>query len=845
MKPRSILIAGLTIVALITGIASAAYAQNIGVVIDGRSVDFAGSPPFMQNGSVLVPLRGVFEQLGAGVNYNNETRTIEATKGQIDVILRLGQSTAYINGQAQPLLQPPLVVNGSTFVPLRFVAQSFGAIVNWSDATQTVDIRTAGGASPVADNGGAAPVNADNGPEAPVAAPTGGGESQDAGSGPIRLARFSNVDGNVSWRPTADTDWSPASPNIPLREGAQIWASDGGRAEIQFDDGSWLRLGRDAVAVIEKLHSDSNGEFTQIQLSQGTASLALRADHSVYQIDTTFVSVKAPGPAKLRVDASNGVEISVRQGSAEVIGSAGKERLEAGSYLRMASAGDMYNIGGLPGSDDWDRWSDSRDAYCDHPDRSLPPNIGLVAGDLDNFGDWRDDPQYGRVWCPRVQDPNWRPYSNGHWVWVHPFGWTWVAAEPWGWAPYHYGTWVQEPYGWSWVPGPRQQYWSPAVVHFSEYHNNVCWAPLAPSEVHYPPHINIALHGRDWSLNFSIGGCAVYYPTDSHTCEPRPWNNRQVNNGNDEASVRNIYNNTTINNRTQNVYTTKYVFVPANGAAGATSTASATFGHAGQNRPITDPTNTAFKQGRSVGAPPVGKSPVGGPVGVKPTRESLTPTRTFAPAPPQLRAVIAKPVFHAPAPIAVAPKATPVVIPTPQPVTTPKPQPIHARKPQQAPLPIVVAPKPAPVVAPAPRPVTAPTPQPVHVRTPQQAPPPAPVAPKPAPVVTPTPRPVTTPGPVHPVRPTNPTPAPVVAKQTSQIAGFSPTSGKQGTVVTITGSNLDGISALTFNNVPASFNVKSSTTVTAVVPAGVKTGPITIKSPNGTAASPSNFYIVK
>jgi hypothetical protein len=117
-------------------------AQSIRVVIDGDYVDFSATPPIEQNGSVLVPLRGVFENLGAGVNYSPDTKTIEAIRGSTDVVLRLGQDTAYVDGQAQPLLQPPLVVDGTTFVPLRFVAESFGAEVNWLADSQEVQIFT-------------------------------------------------------------------------------------------------------------------------------------------------------------------------------------------------------------------------------------------------------------------------------------------------------------------------------------------------------------------------------------------------------------------------------------------------------------------------------------------------------------------------------------------------------------------------------------------------------------------------------------------------------------------------------------------------------------------------------
>ena len=112
----------------------------ITVIVNNNAMNFTGSPAIEMNGSVLVPLRGIFEQLGANVDYNSTTRTIEAVRGTTDVILRLGESTAYVNGTPEPLAQPAATMNGTTLVPLRFVAEAFGAQVSWDAPSQTVNI---------------------------------------------------------------------------------------------------------------------------------------------------------------------------------------------------------------------------------------------------------------------------------------------------------------------------------------------------------------------------------------------------------------------------------------------------------------------------------------------------------------------------------------------------------------------------------------------------------------------------------------------------------------------------------------------------------------------------------
>ncbi len=57
------------------------------------------------------------------------------------------------------------------------------------------------------------------------------------------------------------------------------------------------------------------------------------------------------------------------------------------------------------------------------------------ADDLDDYGDWQPNPEYGNVWYPRVE-AGWAPYHTGHWAWIDPWGWTWVDDSPWGYAPF-------------------------------------------------------------------------------------------------------------------------------------------------------------------------------------------------------------------------------------------------------------------------------------------------------------------------------------------------------------------------------------------------------------------------
>lgn len=120
---------------------AAGSSREIAVSIDGRFIRF-DVPPQMINGRVMVPLRPIFEGLGAQVNWDEENRTVTGSKDDIDVFLRLDETKATVNGNAVTLSAPSTQIDGRTFVPTRFVAESLGADVVWDDAKRQVIIAT-------------------------------------------------------------------------------------------------------------------------------------------------------------------------------------------------------------------------------------------------------------------------------------------------------------------------------------------------------------------------------------------------------------------------------------------------------------------------------------------------------------------------------------------------------------------------------------------------------------------------------------------------------------------------------------------------------------------------------
>ena len=107
-----------------------AQTSRIQVFIDGQKLVLA-TAPVTQKGTTVVPMRNIFNALKAAVTWEPTTKTIIAVKGSTTVTLQLGSKKAFINSKAVTLAVPPQQIQGSTMVPLRFVAEALGARFRW------------------------------------------------------------------------------------------------------------------------------------------------------------------------------------------------------------------------------------------------------------------------------------------------------------------------------------------------------------------------------------------------------------------------------------------------------------------------------------------------------------------------------------------------------------------------------------------------------------------------------------------------------------------------------------------------------------------------------------------
>jgi len=116
-------------------------ADQITVIVDSKVLDF-DVPPQNVSGRILVPLRVIFEEMGASIVWDSDNQTVTATKDDTTVALTIGDISPTVNGGIIPLDQPGIVVDGRTLAPLRFVAEAFGGSVVWDGETQTATITT-------------------------------------------------------------------------------------------------------------------------------------------------------------------------------------------------------------------------------------------------------------------------------------------------------------------------------------------------------------------------------------------------------------------------------------------------------------------------------------------------------------------------------------------------------------------------------------------------------------------------------------------------------------------------------------------------------------------------------
>jgi hypothetical protein len=437
---------------------------------------------------------------------------------------------------------------------------------------------------------------------------------------PSRVARVGFMEGAVSFLPAGESDWVQAVANRPMTTGDKLWTDKDSRAELQLGS-AVIRL--NSNTGFSFLNLDDNA--VQIQLTSGAVNLRVRRldRDDVVEIDTPNLAFSVNEPGSYRVEASEDGTysvVSIREGGGDATGDGQTYTLHVGQRGTFSGTDSLNaEVIDIGGRDQFDNWAYNRDRYYDESRSARYVSHDVVGyEDLDDYGDWRDDSNYGHVWFPNRVAAGWAPYHEGHWVWISPWGYTWVDDSPWGYAPFHYGRWVTVGGRWGWVAGPVavRAVYAPALVVFIGgggvgvgFGGNVGWFPLGPREVYVPSyHVS-----REYVNRVNIS-------------------NTTVNN----VQITNVYN-TTIINKTTNITNVTYANRNVRGA-------------------VTAVPQRAFVSAQPVGraavamnARQIARATVSARVAVAPTRDSVLgakfATANHVATPPQAvmnRQVIAK-----------------------------------------------------------------------------------------------------------------------------------------------------------------------------------------------------------
>lgn len=113
--------------------------HSIKVIINGK-VQSLDQVPILKGNRAMVPLRGIFESLGAEVHFDQKTGRITVTKEKLKIMLKINSKSVDLNGQIKTIDVPAFTENDRTMVPLRFVSEAIGAEVKWDGTKNTVFI---------------------------------------------------------------------------------------------------------------------------------------------------------------------------------------------------------------------------------------------------------------------------------------------------------------------------------------------------------------------------------------------------------------------------------------------------------------------------------------------------------------------------------------------------------------------------------------------------------------------------------------------------------------------------------------------------------------------------------
>jgi len=288
--------------------------------------------------------------------------------------------------------------------------------------------------------------------------------------------------------------------NLPLGPGDVILTSAERRTEIQFDNGTIVRLDVGTRLKIETILAQSlstDRQLSNLVLEKGQVYVMYKRNSSreIFQIVTPRAAVKLdPNSVVLvRLDEERTTDVQVERGKAFLLCGGDKSHLSQksinGKQRGIVTSEDRVEMAEYEALSDFKAWNESINShfqelhegnYLPKPLQRLPQAVFEFAQKFGNVhGEWLWHDLYGYVWRPYLNDHRypwgtWQPYIYGSWT-SYGEELFWVPGEPWGWVPYHLGIWMwDKSRGWVWLPG---SIFAPAWVDWEFSFGMYCWRP--------------------------------------------------------------------------------------------------------------------------------------------------------------------------------------------------------------------------------------------------------------------------------------------------------------------------------------------------------------------------------
>jgi hypothetical protein len=273
-----------------------------------------------------------------------------------------------------------------------------------------------------------------------------------------RIVRLSDVQGSVQIDKNTGLGFENAFLNLPITQGVQVKTRDRARAEIEFEDGSTLRLTPNTTVEFSTLGvNDAGKHVSVINLVEGMAYVNwLGKSGDQFALNFSHEKLTLDRAAHFRVETSAEVaNLAVFKGDVDVDGPGAKVIVPKKKTAAFNAAdSDKYTLANNIEDAPLDAWDKEASSYHDQYARNNSSPYGYGMSDLNYYGSYSNVPGYGMMWQPYFTGVGWDPFMNGAWSFYPGYGYMFASAYPWGWMPYRYGNWMFVPsMGWMWQPG--------------------------------------------------------------------------------------------------------------------------------------------------------------------------------------------------------------------------------------------------------------------------------------------------------------------------------------------------------------------------------------------------------